>query len=61
MGKETNEFGEVIAVGPGKHTTFRGIFKPTIKVGDKLYYQLWVLLNYNLMVKNIMLVLKIKY
>ena len=34
MGKETNEMGEVVAVGPGK-PTITGEFIPTIlKVGD---------------------------
>jgi chaperonin GroES len=34
MGKEKNEMGEVVAVGPGK-PTFTGEFIPTIlKVGD---------------------------
>jgi len=36
LGKEKNEFGEVVAVGPGK-PTITGEFIPTIiKVGDKV-------------------------
>ena len=36
LGKEKNEFGEVIAVGPGK-PTISGEFIPTVlKVGDKV-------------------------
>ena len=36
LGKEKNEFGEVVAVGPGK-PTITGEFIPTIlKIGDKV-------------------------
>ena len=36
LGKEKNEFGEVVAVGPGK-PTISGEFIPTVlKVGDKV-------------------------
>ena len=36
MGKEKNEFGEVVAVGPGR-ATISGTLVPTIlKVGDKV-------------------------
>ena len=36
LGKEKNEFGEVVAVGPGK-PTISGEFIPTLlKVGDKV-------------------------
>ena len=34
MGKELNEVGEVLAVGPGKHTHSGEFLKTTIKVGD---------------------------
>ena len=55
LGKEKNEFGEVVAVGPGK-PTISGEFIPTVlKVGDK------VVLNYLMMEKNIMLDLKTRY
>jgi len=36
LGKEKNEFGEVIAVGPGKPTITGEIISTTIKVGDKV-------------------------
>ena len=35
MGKELNEVGEVLAVGPGKHTHSGEFLKTTIKEGDK--------------------------
>tara|TARA_B100000214_G_scaffold147660_1_gene105601 strand:+ start:633 stop:995 length:363 start_codon:yes stop_codon:yes gene_type:complete len=36
MGKELNEVGEVLAVGPGKHTHSGEFLKTTIKVGDRV-------------------------
>ena len=36
MGKELNEVGEVLAVGPGKHTHSGEFLKTTIKVGDRI-------------------------
>ena len=36
MGKETNTFGEVIAVGPGRYTINGSLMKPHVKVGDKV-------------------------
>jgi chaperonin GroES len=36
LGKEKNEFGEVIAVGPGKPTITGEFIKTTLKVGDKV-------------------------
>ena len=54
LGKEKNETAEVISVGPGK-PTITGEFIPTqLKVGDKVVYLQWVLLNYLMMEKNIM-------
>ena len=35
MGKDKNEHGEVIAVGPGKPTITGEIIPTTVKVGDK--------------------------
>ena len=34
IGKETNETGEVIAVGPGKYTISGELLPPQLKVGD---------------------------
>ena len=36
LGKEKNEFGEVVAVGPGKHTISGEFISPVLKVGDKV-------------------------
>ena len=36
MGKELNEVGEVLAVGPGKHTHSGEFLKTIIKVGEKV-------------------------
>ena len=36
MGKELNEVGEVLAVGPGKHTHSGEFLKTTINVGDRV-------------------------
>jgi chaperonin GroES len=36
MGKELNEVGEVLAVGPGKFTHSGEFIKTNIKVGDKV-------------------------
>ncbi len=36
MGKETNTFGEVIAVGPGRYTINGTRLEPHVKVGDKV-------------------------
>lgn len=36
MGKELNEVGEVIAVGPGKYTHSGEFLKTIIKVGDRV-------------------------
>jgi len=36
MGKELNEVGEVIAVGPGKHTHSGEFLKTIIKVRDRV-------------------------
>jgi len=34
MGKEKPEMGEVIGVGPGRHTEFGAFVEPNAKVGD---------------------------
>tara|TARA_R110000782_G_scaffold266263_1_gene360558 strand:- start:735 stop:1058 length:324 start_codon:yes stop_codon:yes gene_type:complete len=34
MGKEKPEMGEVIGVGPGRHTEFGAFVTPNVKVGD---------------------------
>ena len=34
IGKETNETGEVIAIGPGKHTISGELLPPQLKIGD---------------------------
>lgn len=34
IGKETNETGEVIAIGPGKHTISGELIPTQLKVGD---------------------------
>jgi len=34
MGKEKPEMGEVLAVGPGRHTEFGAFVTPSAKVGD---------------------------
>ena len=36
LGKEKNEFGEVVAVGPGKPTISGEFISTTVKVGDKV-------------------------
>jgi|TARA_B100000287_G_scaffold383533_1_gene389377 chaperonin GroES len=36
LGKEKNEFGEVVAVGPGKPTITGEFISTTVKVGDKV-------------------------
>mgnify|MGYP003677226122 CR=1 FL=1 len=36
LGKEKNEFGEVVAVGPGKPTITGDFISTIIKVGDKV-------------------------
>ena len=36
LGKEKNEFGEVIAVGPGMHTQTGTFINTTLKVGDRV-------------------------
>ena len=36
LGKEKNEFGEVVAVGPGKLTITGEFISTTVKVGDKV-------------------------
>ena len=36
MGKEKNEFGEVVAVGPGMHTQTGTFINTTLKVGDRV-------------------------
>ena len=36
LGKEKNEFGEVVAVGPGMHTQTGTFINTTLKVGDKV-------------------------
>ena len=36
LGKEKNEFGEVVAVGPGKPTITGEIIPTTVKIGDKV-------------------------
>tara|TARA_R110002012_G_scaffold295233_1_gene491670 strand:+ start:528 stop:893 length:366 start_codon:yes stop_codon:yes gene_type:complete len=36
MGKESNAFGEVIAVGPGRYTINGTQIAPQVKVGDKV-------------------------
>ena len=57
VGKEKNETGEVIAVGPGKPTIIRWdyLFLTQLKIGDKVSStNQWVLLNSPMMEKNIM-------
>ncbi len=34
MGKDTNTFGEVIAVGPGRYTISGVLLVPQVKIGD---------------------------
>jgi|TARA_R100001163_G_C5066234_1_gene204544 chaperonin GroES len=36
LGKEKNEFGEVVAVGPGKPTITGEFISTTVKLGDKV-------------------------
>ena len=36
LGKEKNEFGEVVAVGPGMHTQTGTFINTTLKVGDRV-------------------------
>ena len=36
MGKDTNTFGEVIAVGPGRYTISGVLMTPQVKIGDKV-------------------------
>jgi len=36
LGKEKNEFGEVVAVGPGKPTITGEFISTTVKVGDRV-------------------------
>ena len=36
MGKDTNTFGEVIAVGPGRYTISGVLLVPQVKIGDKV-------------------------
>ena len=36
LGKEKNEFGEVVAVGPGMHTQTGNFINTTLKVGDRV-------------------------
>ena len=36
MGKESNAFGEVIAVGPGRFTINGTLLEPQVKVGDRV-------------------------
>ena len=36
LGKETNQTGEVIAIGPGKHTINGKLLSTQLKVGDKV-------------------------
>jgi len=36
LGKETNPKGEIVAVGPGKHTVTGEFIKTILKVGDKV-------------------------
>ena len=36
MGKESNTFGEVIAVGPGRYTITGELLELQVKVGDKV-------------------------
>ena len=36
MGKDTNTFGEVIAVGPGRYTISGVMLVPQVKIGDKV-------------------------
>jgi len=36
LGKEKNEMGEVIAVGPGKHTITGEFIKTVLEIGDKV-------------------------
>ena len=36
--KEKPQEGEIIAVGPGKHSDSGELIKPTVKVGDKVLY-----------------------
>ena len=36
MGKESNTFGEVIAVGPGRYTITGELLPLQVKVGDKV-------------------------
>lgn len=36
MGKDTNTFGEVIAVGPGRYTISGILLVPQVKIGDKV-------------------------
>ena len=36
MGKDTNTFGEVIAVGPGRYTISGVLMPPQVKIGDKV-------------------------
>ena len=36
MGKDTNTFGEVITVGPGRYTISGVLLVPQVKIGDKV-------------------------
>lgn len=36
LGKEKNEFGEIVAVGPGKPTITGEFISTTVKLGDKV-------------------------
>ena len=36
LGKETNEIGEVVSVGPGRYSTNGSILPTKLKVGDKV-------------------------
>ena len=38
LGKEKNEFGEVVAVGPGKPTISGEFISTVLKVGDKVVF-----------------------
>ena len=36
MGKDTNTFGEVVAVGPGRYTISGVLLVPQVKIGDRV-------------------------
>ena len=54
MGKDKNEHGIVVSVGPGSHTHLGHFLETNIKVGDEVVLPTKDLQKLNTMVKNFM-------